>query len=158
MERQGKEFSSSCILRFYDQARIIPGLWSGSRSIYTHVLWVWEVCVCQGVCVCVCVPMSMVLPSWATLPSTPPIPDTILYSLSSPSMLLKRWNFHNSFSILCASACVLSHFSCVQLLGTLWTVVCQAPLSKGFSRQEYWSELLFPPPGNFPNPRSPLIE
>ena len=50
MERQGKEFSSSCILRFYEQARIISDLWSGSHSIYTHVLWVWEVCVCVYTC------------------------------------------------------------------------------------------------------------
>ena len=38
--------------------------------------------------------------------------------------------------------CVLSHFSHVQLL-TPWTVTCQAPLSVGFSRQEYWSTLIF---------------
>ena len=42
--------------------------------------------------------------------------------------------------------------SCVQLFGTPWTVVCQAPLFIGFSRQEYWSGLLLPPPGDFPNP------
>ena len=36
---------------------------------------------------------------------------------------------------------------------TPWTVACQAPLSMGFSRQEYWSELPFPPPGDFPDPR-----
>ena len=40
----------------------------------------------------------------------------------------------------------------VQLFATLWTVASQAPLSIGFSRQEYWSELPFPSPGNFPNP------
>ena len=34
-------------------------------------------------------------------------------------------------------ACVLSHFSCVQLFATPWTVAHQAPLSMGFSRQEY---------------------
>ena len=33
-----------------------------------------------------------------------------------------------------------------------WTVDCQAPLSMGFSRQEYWSGLLCPPPGDLPNP------
>ena len=38
--------------------------------------------------------------------------------------------------------CVLSRFSHVQLL-TPWTVACQAPLSVGFSRQEYWSTLIF---------------
>ena len=35
---------------------------------------------------------------------------------------------------------------------TPWTVACQAPLSMGFSQQEYWSGLLFPPPGDFPGP------
>ena len=34
----------------------------------------------------------------------------------------------------------------------LWTVARQAPLSMGFSRQEYWSELPCPPPGDLPNP------
>ena len=47
---------------------------------------------------------------------------------------------------------LLSCFSCVQLCATLWTVFCQFPLSMGFSRQEYWSGLLCPPPGNLPDP------
>ena len=33
-----------------------------------------------------------------------------------------------------------------------WTVACQAPLSMGFSRQEYWSGLPFPSPGDLPDP------
>ena len=37
----------------------------------------------------------------------------------------------------CSPACMLSHFSHVQLFATLWTVAHQAPLSMGFSRQEY---------------------
>ena len=45
--------------------------------------------------------------------------------------------------------CVLS---CVQLFAVPWTVAHQAPLSMGFSRQAYWSEFLFPPPGYLPNP------
>ena len=36
---------------------------------------------------------------------------------------------------------------------TPWTVVCQAPLSMGFSKQEYWSGLPFPFPGDLPDPR-----
>ena len=44
-------------------------------------------------------------------------------------------------------ACVLSHFSCVQLFATLWTVARQAPLSIGFSRLGYWSGLPFPTSG-----------
>ena len=43
----------------------------------------------------------------------------------------------------------LSH---VQHFVTPWTVACQAPLSMGFSRQEFWSELSFPSPGDLPNP------
>ena len=37
-------------------------------------------------------------------------------------------------------------------LVTPWTVACQAPLSMGFSRQEYWSGLPFPSPGDLPDP------
>ena len=48
---------------------------------------------------------------------------------------------------VCMHLCVLSHYSRVQLLATLWTVAHQAPLSMGFSRQENWSGLSFPPPG-----------
>jgi len=42
--------------------------------------------------------------------------------------------------------------SCVWLFTTLWTVARQAPLSMGFSRQEYWSGLPCPPAGDLPNP------
>ena len=45
----------------------------------------------------------------------------------------------------------LSGFSCVQLFATLWTVAHQAPQSMGFSRQEYWSGLPCPPPGDLPH-------
>ena len=40
----------------------------------------------------------------------------------------------------------------VRLFATPWTVAHQAPLSMGFSRQEYWSGLPFPSPGDLPNP------
>jgi len=47
---------------------------------------------------------------------------------------------------------MLSHFSHIQLFATLWTVACWAPLSMGFSRQEYWSGLPSPPPGDLLHP------
>ena len=47
---------------------------------------------------------------------------------------------------------MLSCFSPVRLFGTPWTVAHQTPLSLGFSRQEYWSGLLCPPPGDLPDP------
>ena len=42
--------------------------------------------------------------------------------------------------------------SCAQLFVTPWTAACQAPLFVEFSRQEYWSGLPFPPPGDLPDP------
>ena len=50
---------------------------------------------------------------------------------------------------MCTCTQELSH---VQLFVTPCTVACQAPLSVGFSRQEYWSGLLFPLPEDLPNP------
>ena len=47
---------------------------------------------------------------------------------------------------------IVKLLSCVQLFATPWTVDCQAPLSMGFSRQEYWSGLPFTSPGDLPNP------
>ena len=65
--------------------------------------------------------------------------------------------YGGSKGVCCA---VLSH-SVVSLCDP-WTVACQAPLSMGFSRQEYWSESSCPPPGNLPNPgikpRSPKLQ
>ena len=52
--------------------------------------------------------------------------------------------------------------SLVRLFVTPWTVAHQAPPSMGFSRQEYWSELPFPSPGDLPGPgiepRSPALQ
>ena len=49
--------------------------------------------------------------------------------------------------------CGLSGFSCVRLFAIPWTVAHQPPLSKGFSRQEYWSGLPWLSPGDVPDPR-----
>ena len=60
---------------------------------------------------------------------------------------------------------MLSCFSHVRLLATLWTAACQDPLSMGFSRKEYWSGLPCPPPGDLPHsgiehasPTSPALQ
>ena len=65
-------------------------------------------------------------------------------------------------TIKCGKFCsVLSRFSCVRLFATPWTVACQAPLSMGFPRREYWSGFPFPSPGDLPNlviePESPAL-
>ena len=40
---------------------------------------------------------------------------------------------------------------------TPWTIVCEAPLSTGFPRQEYWSGLPFPSPGDLPDPGTETV-
>ena len=63
------------------------------------------------------------------------------------------------FSIWCPVK--VKSLSCVRLCATPWTAACQAPLSMGFSRQQYWSGLPFPSPRDLPNPgtesRSPAL-
>ena len=54
--------------------------------------------------------------------------------------------------LLYTTMCVLSRFSCVQLFVMPWTIAHQAPMSMGFSREECWSGLLCPPPGDLPGP------
>ena len=49
------------------------------------------------------------------------------------------------------SLCVFSRFRCVRIFATPWIINCQVPLSMRFSRQEYWSGLLRPHPGDLPN-------
>ena len=73
----------------------------------------------------------------------------VLVLLSSD---LASWKVSGLFTraMLCAGLTCFSH---VQLFATPWTIVHQVPLSMGFSRQEYWSGLPFPSPGDLPNPR-----
>ena len=56
----------------------------------------------------------------------------------------------------------MKSLSRVQIFVTPWTITYQAPLTMGFSRQEYWSGLPFPSPGDLPNPgielRSPVLQ
>ena len=63
---------------------------------------------------------------------------------------------------LCAIQMVCHSVSCVLLFATPRTIAGQAPLSMGFPRQEYWSGLPFPSPGDLPHsgiqPRSPAMQ
>ena len=84
----------------------------------------------------------------------PPSPPSIRV-LSNESTLCMRWPKYCTIHLLCYISvwCVcLCGFSCVWLCVTLWTVALQAPLSMGFSRQEYWNGLPCPPPGDLPDP------
>ena len=59
----------------------------------------------------------------------------------------------NPTSVYCVCVCTLSSYSVMSdFFVTLWTVARQAALSVGFYRQEYWSGLPCPPPGDLPHP------
>ena len=63
------------------------------------------------------------------------------------------WNIWAHAVEWVSSACVPAQLlSCVQFFATPWTVACQVPLSMGFPKQEYWSELPFPSLGELPDP------
>ena len=106
--------------------------------------------------------------SWVPLPSCPlpgdlfPIkslalsacvsPQTIHFHVLYKSPLLGPGrgppSYNRNMCEISVRGCMLSCFSWVQLFATLWTVACQAPLSVGFSKREYWSGLPCPPPGD----------
>ena len=70
---------------------------------------------------------------------------------------LTAWSFshwtNREVPMLLLNLCVHTQSLClVQFFETPWTVAHQAPLSMGFSRQEYWSGLPCPPPGDLPDP------
>ena len=71
-------------------------------------------------------------------------PKTCFKSLQAEA----TWDHLYSTKLVCMLAKSFSH---LWLFATLWTVARQAPLSEGFSRQEYWSGLPCPPPGDLPN-------
>ena len=92
-------------------------------------------------------PPGCLLPPWPS--------ETLTYghcspSLTSPQPLRLKWIMDKD--LLYNTQLLLSYFSYVWLFETLWTVAHQNPLSMGFSRQEYWSGLPCPPPGDLPRP------
>ena len=89
--------------------------------------------------------------SWASGHHMCP-PQSSLW-LVSPSLLTRtpvlKGPPHEFNLMTCLYVCTLSR---VWLFVTPWTAACQAPLSMGFPRQEYWSGLPFPSPGDLPDP------
>ena len=103
-------------------------------------------------CLSLLAPPSKILPHvvltgklvWDILPLS-------LYFLA-PNKLVPSYLPRRLFPQFFSCACLPSCFSRVWLFVTLWTVAHQAPLSMGFSRQEYWNGLPCPPSGHLPNP------
>ena len=93
---------------------------------------------------------------WSGLPCPPPgdLPDPgikpmfpVSPALQADSLLLSQRG-----SPLPSKRVKVKLLSHVRLFATPWTVACQAPLSMGFSRREYWSGLPFSSPGDLPDP------
>ena len=100
-----------------------------------------------GLCCCTLASSSCgdtVLSFWSWVPSSTEDSASDNYRLPRGS--------GTPFSHVANQAHVLSRFSCVRLRATPWTVAHEAPLSIGFSRQEYWSGWPCPPPGDRPDP------
>ena len=76
----------------------------------------------------------------------------VIYSLGYIWPMLKNKALILALKVFGCIMCMPSHISPIQLFVTLWTVAHQAPLSLGFSRQEYWSRLPFPSSGDLPHP------
>ena len=78
--------------------------------------------------------------------------DWCLFGFAFPLLKVKNWGFRLHVFVYNVPPCVLSHLSHVRLSVALWIAAFRAPLSVGFSRQEYWSGLPCPPSGDLLDP------
>ena len=78
-------------------------------------------------------------------------------SSSMPTQYIHTYTWYRAVWVYSKGACMLSPFSSVWLFVTLWAIAHQFPLSIGFYRQEYWSGLPRPPPGDIPDAGIELV-
>ena len=112
---------------------------------------------------------SVMSDSWGLVDCSPPgfsvhgiLQARILEWFAITFSHVRRWENINEHLNVRLQPCGTYSFNClkvkvkllsrVRLFVTLWTVTYQAPLSVEFSRQEYWSGLAFPSPGDLPDP------
>ena len=113
--------------------------WCGSQVLNCYSC-AWKYRYLKYIFVCSCIhPQDEDLLSHSVLGS-----GATLVNGTVPEL---RYFAHNSG---CVRVC--SVLSRVRLFVTPWTIACQAPLSMRFPRQEHWSGLPFPPPGDLPDP------
>ena len=98
------------------------------------------------------IPYSSVIPSELGFLMWDPWAPSRAWMGTKKSVTLPKWKKESEVKLL----------SCVQLFATSWTVAYQAPPSMGFPRQEYWSGVPFPSPGDLSDPgiepRSPTLQ
>ena len=91
-------------------------------------------------------------PSILQYPKVNPSGGWRYLSWSASTLILSSFHVSSPMPWTYISCAVLSSYSYVWFFVTPWTVAHQAPLSIWFSREEYWSGLPCPPPGNLPDP------
>ena len=135
--REGRYSQRHCLLRFYCYYSLFHILKKHRKSIQPETLWpkgiafnhIWQFEAPV---------LERSVPSSQLLISKFPV-DRVQCCFRKKSRLYY-------------TTCVLTCFSPFQLFETQWTIARQAPLSLGFSRQEYWSGLPCTTPGGFPDP------
>ena len=128
------------------------------KLIHIECILTKKMCVC--VCVCVCVAghrerVTLLWSLWKRRPSQAEGEPMALDSDKPVSSSLKKTGGLNEVINDCKETRMVADkmsLSRVWLLATPWTVAYQAPLSMGFSRQEYWSGVPLPSPGDLPDP------
>ena len=120
-------------------------------------IWTWlsnwtttTMCVWGCMSVCECMWMCVFKRYWLAVSFT--LRVFLLWEVRS--LVSWPWLVLNPWALIQDTECQL--LSCVRLFVTPWTVAHQAPLSVGFSRQQYWSGLPCPPPGDLPTQGSNL--
>ena len=79
--------------------------------------------------------------------------SSVPWGVFSKKLGFKTWSYKQKHCrCFTVHACIPSCSVVPDCFATPWTIAHQAPLSMGFPRQEYWSELPFPPPGDLPHP------
>ena len=136
----GRFFTTKPPGKFHSKVTFTLEMW---HSVREKLMWHCEAITCQ-----------LKKKTWHrvrdSLPEVTELSPMLSSSLEAFQCLARCW-VHYQCS-LNMHACMLSHFSSVQLYVTLWTVAHQAPLSMEFPRQEYWGGMPYPPPGDLPNP------
>ena len=92
-------------------------------------------------------------PSRVALSQSLSAPEPLLLHSQNGIILALQGGMRARYIYIYICCAMLSPFSHVHLLVTPWTIAHQAPLFMGFSRQEYWTGLPCPPPGDLPDPR-----
>ena len=118
------------------------------KKVFCSALSVQFSSVAQS-CPTLCSPMNCSTPGLPVQHQLLESTQTHVHRVSDAIQHVWKHHWPQHFSM---AWCALSCFSRVRLFVTPWTVARQAPLSMGFSRQEHWSGLLCPLPGDLPDP------